>query len=237
SVDLAAAKARGILVCGTRGIGTPTADLTFGLMLDLARSISLENARMKAGEPWQITVGTDMPGKTLGILGLGKLGSRVAGIAQAFDMNVIAWSQNLTPERCKEVGVTYATKEELFAQSDFITIHLVLSERTRGIVGAADLARMKPSAYLVNTSRGPIVDEAALVKALRDKTIAGAGIDVYGVEPLPIDHAYRSLPNIVMTPYLGYVADGNFLRFYSDTVENIRAWLDGKPVRIVTANK
>jgi D-3-phosphoglycerate dehydrogenase len=237
SVDLDAAKARGITICGTRGVGAPTADLTMGLILDLARSISLENARMKAGEPWQITIGTDLAGTTLGVLGLGKLGARVAKIAQAFDMKVIAWSQNLTPERCREVGAEYVSKEELFTRSDFVSIHVVLSARSRGLVGAAEIERMKPTAFLVNTSRGPIVDEAALIAALKAKKIAGAGIDVYEVEPLPTDHPYRGLSNVVMTPHLGYVTEVGFRRFYGDTVEDVRAWLDGKPVRIVTANK
>ncbi|MBX6424500.1 MAG: D-2-hydroxyacid dehydrogenase family protein [Variibacter sp.] len=237
SVDLEAAKARGITVCGTRGVGAPTADLAMGLILDLARNISFENARLKAGEPWQATIGIDLAGQTLGVLGLGKLGSRVARLAQAFDMRVIAWSQNLTEERCREIGVEYVTKEELFSRSDFLSIHLVLSARTRGLVGAADLARMKPTAYLVNTSRGPIVDEAALLAALRERRIAGAGIDVYDVEPLPLDHPFRSLPNVILTPHLGYVTEANYRRFYADTVEDIRAWLDGKPVRLVTANK
>jgi phosphoglycerate dehydrogenase-like enzyme len=237
SVDLAAAKERGILICGTGGAGAPTAELAFGLMLDLARNISVENARMKAGEPWQATVGRDLAGLTLGLIGLGKLGSRAAKFAQAFDMNVVAWSQNLTPERCREVGVEYVSKEDLFSRSDFVSIHVVLSERSRGLVGAADLARMKPRAFLINTSRGPIVDEAALLAALKGKKIAGAGIDVYDVEPLPVDHPYRGLDNVVMTPHLGYVTENTLRQFYGNMVEDIRAWLDGKPMRIVTANK
>jgi D-3-phosphoglycerate dehydrogenase len=237
SVDLAAAKERGILVCGTRGIGAPTADLAMGLILDLARSISFENARLKAGDPWQVTMGIDLAGQTLGLLGLGKLGQRVAKLAQAFDMKVIAWSQNLTEERCREAGVGYVSKEQLFSQSDFISVHLVLSDRTRGLVGAADFARMKPTAFFVNTSRGPIVQERALIEALEKKKIAGAGIDVYDIEPLPTDHKLRKLPNAVLTPHLGYVTEGNYRVFFRDTVEDIRAFLDGKPVRVVTANK
>lgn len=237
SVDLAAAMARGVVICGTRGVGAPTADLAMGLVLDLARSISFENARLKAGEPWQTTIGIDVAGQTLGLLGLGKLGARMAKLGQAFDMKVIAWSQNLTEARCRELGVVYASKQELFSNSDFLSIHLVLSPRTRGLVGADDLARMKSTAFLVNTSRGPIVDEAALVEALKARRIAGAGIDVYDVEPLPTDHPLRKLPNTVLTPHLGYVTEVNYRRFYADTVEDIRAFLDGKPVRLVTANK
>lgn len=237
SVDLAAAAERGVLVCGTRGVGAPTADLTMGLILDLARNISFEHARMKAGEPWQTTVGIELAGQTLGLLGLGKLGSRVARIAQAFDMKVIAWSQNLTRERCEEVGVAYASKEQLFQNADFVSIHLVLSERTRGLVGAAEFALMKPTAYLVNTSRGPIVDEAALIDALQSRKIAGAALDVYNTEPLPVQHALRQLPNAVVTPHLGYVTEANYRQFYADIVEDIRAFVEGEPIRVVTKNK
>ncbi len=237
SVDLAAAAERGVLVCGTRGVGAPTADLTMGLILDLARNISFEHARMKACEPWQTTIGIDLGGQTLGVLGLGKLGARVARLAQAFDMKVIAWSQNLTRERCEEVGVAYATKEQLFQNADFVSIHLVLSERTRGLVGAAEFALMKPSAFLVNTSRGPIVDEAALIDALGKRKIAGAGIDVYNTEPLPVDHPLRKLPNAVLTPHLGYVTEVNYRQMYADTVDDISAFIDGGPVRVVAKNK
>jgi len=237
SVDLAAAAERGVLVCGTRGVGAPTADLTMGLILNLARNISFEAARMKAGEPWQTTIGIELAGQTLGLLGLGKLGARVAKLAQAFDMNVIAWSQNLTEERCREVGVKYATKEQLFRDADFVSIHLVLSERTRSLVGAAEFALMKPTAFIINTSRGPIVDEAALLDALRTRKIAGAGIDVYNVEPLPVDHPLRKLPNAVITPHLGYVTEVNYRRFYPDIVEDIGAFIEGKPIRVVEKNK
>lgn len=237
SVDLEAALARGIVISGTRGHGHPTAELALGLMLDLARHISLENAQMHAGVPWQTTVGIDLLGKTLGLVGLGKLGAKVAKFATAMEMKVLAWSQNLTPARCDEAGVSYASKEQLFAESDFVSIHLVLSPRTRGIVGSADLARMKPSAFLINTSRGPIVDEAALIEALQNRRIAGAGLDVYDSEPLPVEHPLRRLSNVVMTPHLGYVTDSTFRVFFRDTVEDIRAWLDGKPIRLVTRNK
>jgi D-3-phosphoglycerate dehydrogenase len=233
SIDVAAAKERGIAVCGTEGAKHPTAELAFGLMLDLARNISAENARMKAGEPWQTTIGADLYQHTLGIIGLGNLGQRVAKVALAFGMKVLAWSQNLKPETCKEAGVEYATKADLFQNSDFITIHLQLSDRTRGLVSATDLAMMKKSAYLINTSRGPILDEAALIAALQKGTIAGAGLDVFNVEPLPVDHPYRKLPNVILTPHLGYVTRDGYKLFYGGMVEAIRAWLDGKPVRVI----
>ena len=190
AIDMEAAKSRKVVLRGTQYGRDPTAPLTIGLVLELTRGIGRENARMHAGEAWQTFAGTEIEGKTLGIIGLGKLGSKVAGMAKVFGMNVIAWSPNLTPEKCKEAGVGYASKDELFATSDIITIHVVLSPRSRGLVGAADLARMKPSAYLVNTARGPIVDEDALFASLRDKTIAGAGIDVFSVEPRPAAYTH-----------------------------------------------
>jgi phosphoglycerate dehydrogenase-like enzyme len=233
SIDMKACQERGITVCGTGGFGNPTTGITFGLILELTRRIGWENARMKAGEPWQLTVGMDVEGKTLGVLGLGKLGARAAGVGKAFGMKVLAWSQNLTPERCKEVGVEYASKEELLRTADFVTIHLVLGDRTCGLIGANEFALMKKTAYLVNTSRGPIVDEKALLDALNKKQIAGAGLDVFDVEPLPVNHPLRKLDNVVLTPHLGYVSQQNYERYYPDIVENIRGWLDGKPVRVV----
>jgi phosphoglycerate dehydrogenase-like enzyme len=233
SIDVAAAKERGILVGGTEGAKHPTAELAIGLMIDLARHISEENARMKAGEAWQATIGADLFGHTLGIVGLGNLGQRVAKVGQAFGMKVIAWSQNLTPERCAEHGVSYATKADLFQQSDFISIHTVLSDRSRGLVSATDLGMMKPTAYIINTSRGPIIDETALIAALQNKAIAGAGLDVFDTEPLPRDHALRTLPNVVITPHLGYVTQDGYRAFYGGTVEAIRAFLDGKPIRVI----
>jgi D-3-phosphoglycerate dehydrogenase len=188
---------------------------------------------MHAGQPWQVTMGEDVEGKTLGVVGLGKLGTKVATIAKALGMNVIAWSQNLTPEACAAAGVSYATRDELFATADIITIHLILSKRSRGLIAAADLARMKPTAYLVNTARGPIVDEAALLHALQTRKIAGAGLDTFGQEPLPVDHPLRKLDNVVLTPHLGYVTEENYRRYYGDMVEDIAAWLDGKPVRVM----
>ncbi len=233
SFDVAAAKERGVVVCGTPSVGNPTSGIAIGLMLELTRRIGYENARMKAGVPWQTTIGIDLDGLTLGVLGLGKLGIRTANIAKAFGMKVIAWSQNLTPEKCKEAGVDYVSKEDLFRQADFITIHLVLSQRSRGLVGANELGLMKPSAYIINTSRGPIIDEAALLAVLRDKKIAGAGLDVFDVEPLPTDHPLRKMDNVVLTPHLGYVATQNYRSYFGGVVEDIRAFLDGKPVRVM----
>jgi phosphoglycerate dehydrogenase-like enzyme len=231
AIDTEAVKERGVVLCGTQWGQDPTAPLTMGLILELTRGIGRENARMHAGEPWQKFCGVEIEGKTLGVVGLGKLGAKMAGLAKAFDMKVIAWSPNLTPERCKEVGVTYATKEELFATADVITVHVVLSQRSRGLVGREDLARMKPTAYLINTSRGPIVDEAALLETLQQRRIAGAGIDVFSVEPLPLDHPFRRLDNMVVTPHLGYVSQDAFRAHYSQMVDGISAWLDDKPLR------
>ena len=228
SIDLDAAAARGITVAGTGTFGSPTTGVTFGLILELTRRIGFENTRMKAGAPWQVTVGQDIEGLTLGVIGLGKLGRRVVNVAKAFGMKVIAWSQNLTTERAAEVGATLVSKDKLFQEADVVTIHLVLSGRTRGLVGAAELALMKPTARLVNTSRGPIVVEADLVEALKAKTIAGAAIDVFDQEPLPLDHPFRALPNLLATPHIGYVSRGLYARFYQDTVANICRWLDGQ---------
>jgi D-3-phosphoglycerate dehydrogenase len=235
SFDVKAAAERGIVVCGTGATGNPTAGIVFGLMLELTRRIGFENARMKAGQSWQVTIGRDLEGLTLGIVGLGKLGQRVAAIGKAFGMKPIAWSQNLTPEKAKDGGAEYASREDLFKNSDFVTIHYQLGERSRGLITAADLGRMKSSAYLINTARAPIVDQAALLKALQDKTIAGAGLDVFEVEPLPLDHPYRKLDNVVLTPHLGYVSEQNYRKYFPDIVEDIRAWLDGKPVRVIEA--
>ena len=233
AIDVNAAAARGIPVCGTESLGSPTSELTIGLMLELARKIGIENARLKAGAPWQSTLGIDLYGKTLGIVGLGKLGTRVARIGNALDMKVIAWSQNLTAEKAKEGGATLVSKEELLRQSDFVTVHVQLSARTKGLIGAADLAMMKPTAFFLNTSRGPVADEKAIEAALRNNKIAGAAIDTYNDEPLALDHPFRKLDNIVITPHLGYVTAENYKRFYGQMVENIRAWLDGKPIRVI----
>ncbi|MBR2119273.1 MAG: D-2-hydroxyacid dehydrogenase family protein [Afipia sp.] len=233
SFDLETAKERGITVCGTGSVGNATAGLTIGLMLELTRKIGFENARMHAGEPWQTTMGQDVEGMTLGVVGLGKLGTKVATIAKALGMKVIAWSQNLTPEACAVAGVSYASKDELFATADIVTIHVILSNRTRGLVTAADLARMKPTSYLVNTARGPIVDEAALLGVLQRRKIAGAGLDTFSQEPLPVDHPLRKLDNVVLTPHLGYVTENNYRRYYGDMVEDIAAWLSGSSIRVI----
>jgi phosphoglycerate dehydrogenase-like enzyme len=234
SIDTDTAKARGVTVCGTPSFGNPTSGIAVGLMLELTRHIGYENARLHAGAKWQTTIGPDLEGMTLGVLGLGKLGTRTAGIAKAFGMKVIAWSQNLTPEKCQEAGVGYVGKDDLFRQSDFITIHVVLSPRSRGLVGAKEIGLMKPSAFLINTSRGPIIDEAALLAALRDKKIGGAGLDVFDVEPLPLDHPLRKMDNVVITPHLGYVSEQNYRHYFAGVVEDIRGFLDGKPVRVMT---
>ena len=231
AIEMEAVKQRGIVLCGTQWGRDPTAPLAMGLILELTRNIGRENARMHAGERLQKFVGMEIEGKTLGVVGLGKLGSKVSGLAKAFGMNVIAWSPNLTPERCKEVGVGYASKEDLFATADIVTVHVVLSQRSRGLVGAADLARMKPTSYLVNTARGPIVDEAALLQTLQQRKIAGAAVDVFSVEPLPVDHPFRKLDNIVVTPHLGYVTEEGFRNHYSQMVDGIDAWFKGEPLR------
>ena len=234
SIDTEAAKARGITVCGTPSFGSPTSGIAIGLMLELTRHIGYENARLHGGAAWQSTIGPELEGMTLGVLGLGKLGTRTANVAKAFGMKVIAWSQNLTAEKCQEAGVGYVSKEELFKQSDFVTIHTILSDRTRGVVGAKELGAMKPTAFLINTSRGPIVDETSLLAALREKRIAGAGLDVFDVEPLPLDHPLRKMDNVVLTPHLGYVAEQNYRHYLAGVVDDIRGFLDGKPVRVMT---
>jgi D-3-phosphoglycerate dehydrogenase len=234
SIDLAAAQANNVVVCGTPGFGNGTAAIATGLMLELARHIGYENARLNAGAAWQTTIGLDLEDMTLGLLGLGRLGSRMAEIGRAFKMNVIAWSQNLNPDKCHEAGVDYVGRDDLFRRADFLSIHLQLSDRTRGLIGANELALMKKTAYLVNTSRGPIVDDAALIAALREKRIAGAGLDVFDVEPLPIDHPFRKLDNVVLTPHLGYVTAQNYRAYFAGMVDDIRGFLDGKPVRVLT---
>jgi phosphoglycerate dehydrogenase-like enzyme len=230
SIDLEAAGERGIKVVPTGYFSSPTIELTWALILASARSLVAEAASLRAGG-WQHYVGDDLTGKTLGVLGLGNIGGAVAKIGTAFGMKVIAWSQNLTAERAAAAAAALVTKEDLFRQADFLTIHLVLSDRTRGLIGAKELALMKPTARLVNTSRGPIVVEADLIATLRNGKIAGAALDVFDHEPLPPDHPYRSLPNLLATPHIGYVSHDLYTRFYQDTVDNIRQWLDrqGRP--------
>ena len=235
SIDTAAAKDHGVTVCGTPSLGYPTAELTWGLILGLVRHIPLEDRSTRLGS-WQRTVGYGLRGKTLGILGLGRLGGQVASVGKAFGMDVIAWSQNLTEDRCAEIGAERVDKDALFSRADVLTIHLILSDRTRGLVQAGDLARLKPSAYFVNTSRGPIVDEAALIEVLENRRIAGAALDVYDVEPLPLDHPFRRLENTVITPHLGYVTVENYRSFYGGMVEDIRAWLAGEPINVIGAD-
>lgn len=233
SIDLEAARARGIVVCGTDSPASATPELAWGLILSVLRSIPAEDANMRAGG-WQTTVGGDLDGRRLGIVGLGRLGSRMAAIGRAFGMDVVAWSTNLDAARAAEAGATAVPKEQLFATSDVVTIHYKLSARSRGLVGAAELAAMKPSAILVNTSRGPIVDAAALLSALREGRIRGAGIDVYDDEPLAADHPLRSAPRTVLTPHLGYVTEGTYRVFYPQAVEDIAAWSAGAPIRVLT---
>ena len=230
SIDVGAAVERGVIVCGTAGLPYPTAELTWGLILALVRRIPTEDRATREGR-WQVSCGLGLNGKTLGVIGLGGLGSRVAKVGRAFEMDVIAWSQNLTAARAAEVGATLVAKDDLLARADVLSIHLVLGDRTRRLIGARELSRMKRTAYLVNTSRGPIVDEAALIAAVRQGTIAGAGLDVYDEEPLPLDHPLRNLPNTVITPHLGYVTEEGYRIFYGQALEDVKAWLAGKPVR------
>jgi phosphoglycerate dehydrogenase-like enzyme len=233
-IDFAAAKERGIVVSGTRGDGSMSAEveLAWALILAAARQIASADRAVREGR-WQDSVGLRLAGKTLGVIGLGNIGARVAGIGQAFGMKTMAWSTNLTEERCREVGVAYADKRKLLAGADVVSIHLKFSERSRGLIGAADLARMKKTAILVNTSRGPIVDQPALLAALNAGAIGCAALDVYEVEPLPADHPMRTAPRTVLTPHIGFVADDNYGVFYGQSVENILAFMDGKPLRII----
>ncbi|HTY81087.1 MAG TPA: D-2-hydroxyacid dehydrogenase family protein [Candidatus Bathyarchaeia archaeon] len=232
SIDMKAAADRGITVCGTAGLPYPTAELAWALILGLMRRLPAEDRATREGR-WQVSLGVGLNGKTLGVLGLGTLGSRVAKVGRAFEMEVLAWSPNLTAARAAEVGATLAPRDELLARADIVSIHLVLGDRSRGLIGARELGLMKGSAYLVNTSRGPIVDEAALIRALRDGTIAGAGLDVFDIEPLPRDHPFRSLPNIVISPHLGYVTEETYRVFYGQALEDIQAFLRGEPVRVL----
>ncbi len=232
SVDVAAAADHQVTVCGTRGAPHPTAELTWGLILGLLRNIPFEDRQMRAGQ-WQSTVGLGVRGLTLGVVGLGRLGGQVAHVGNAFGMNVIAWSRNLTPERAAECAARQVARDTLLREADIITIHLVLSERTRGLIGARELGLMKPTAYLINSSRGPIIDQAALLETLEAGRIAGAAMDVYDTEPLPADHPYRRLDNTVLTPHIGYVTEETYRIFYGDMVDGIVASLDGAPVRVI----
>jgi phosphoglycerate dehydrogenase-like enzyme len=232
SIDVAAANECGITVCGTGSQATATAELTWALILAAARHVPQEDAAVRAGG-WQQTIGTDLAGARLGVVGLGRLGTQVARIGQAFGMDVVAWSQNLTDERAAEHGVRRVEREELFATSDVVTVHLLWSRRTRGLIGADDFARMKSTALFVNTSRGQVVQTEALIDVLREGRIGGAGLDVYDQEPLPDDDPIRSLPRTVLTPHLGYVTRGTYEVFYGEAVEDVAAFLRGEPVRVL----
>lgn len=232
AIDLGAATAAGITVSGTGSVATGTAELTWALLLALARHIPAEQAALRQGQ-WQISVGTGLAGKTLGIVGIGRIGSQIVRYGNAFGMHVIAWSQHLTQERAIVAGCTAVSKEELFAQSHAVTVHLKLSERSRGIIGREDFERMRPGALFINTSRAEIVDETALIDALKQRRIAGAALDVHYGEPLAADHPLRSTPNTLLTPHLGYVTDDGYATFFTDAVEDIRAYLNGAPVRVL----
>jgi phosphoglycerate dehydrogenase-like enzyme len=232
SIDVAAANERSVTVAGTTGMSTGTSELTWGLILSLARRIHVEDRAAREGR-WQTTIGPSMEGRTLGLVGLGRLGGNVARVGIALGMDVIAWSQNLTEEKAQAAGATLVSKEELFRQSDVISVHYVLSERSRGLIGAADFALMKPDALFVNTSRGPIVDEAALIDALQNRRIGGAALDVFDVEPLPAGHPLLKLDNVLITPHIGYVTSDNYRIFYGDAVEDIAAFLRGELLRVI----
>ncbi|MFF7251266.1 D-2-hydroxyacid dehydrogenase family protein [Embleya sp. NPDC008237] len=231
AIDVEAARSRGVTVCGTRLLPHPAAELTWALILELARRTGAEEASLRAGG-WQAGVGLDLAGSTLGLIGLGKLGARVATIGAAFGMRVLAWSQNLTAGQAAAVGgVTAVDKEELFREADFVSVHVRYSERTRSLVGARELALMRPTAYLINTSRAPIVDRVALLAALREGRIAGAALDVHPVEPIPADDPILTAPNTILTPHIGYATQGNYTLAYTDAVEDIIAFLAGEPIR------
>jgi phosphoglycerate dehydrogenase-like enzyme len=239
SIDMDAAARRGILVCGTRGSIGPAAELAWGLLLALARNIPAETANLRAnGERWQLSVGTDLKGKTLGIVGVGKLGRLVAGYGLAFGMNVVGWSRSNTPEKSRALGIGYAaTLDELLQHADVVSLHLTLTAETRGLIGARELGLMKPGALIVNASRGPLVDETALIAALRSGHIGGAALDVFDAEPLPADHPFRSLPNVVATPHLGYVSKETYRIYYQDAADAVAAWLAGAPIRVLNTPK
>ena len=232
SFDMAAAAEHGVTVCGTGGVGAATEEMIWALIQAVVRQIPQEDRAARAGK-WQTTVGWNLAGRTLGLVGLGRLGGRTAEIANFFNMRVIAWSENLTLERARERGAELVSKAELFEQSDIVSIHLILSKRTRGLIGAADLGRMKPDAYFVNTSRGPIVDEGALLDVLRQGRIGGAALDVFDQEPLPTDHPFLSLENTIISPHMAYVTEENLVLFHQETVEDIAAWLNGQPLRVI----
>lgn len=233
AIDLAAAAERGVTVCGTRGRQEAPAELTWALVLAVTRNLVAEDAAVRAGG-WQSTIGPELSGRTLGVLGLGRLGRRVADYGRAFGMKVLGWSANLDPGQARELGVEPVALDDLLRRADVVSVHLQLSDRTRGLVGARELGLIGPEGYLVNTSRGPIVDEAALLDALHAGTIAGAGLDVYDVEPLPAGHPLRTAPRTVLAPHLGYVATDSYRTYFADAVEDVAAWVAGSPVRVLT---
>lgn len=236
SIDFAAAKARGVTVCGTASSSEPPTELTWALILGLARHIVRENDEFRGNGPWQSTVGIDLNGKQLGLIGLGKIGSKMARIGTAFGMKVVAWSPNLTRDRAEAAGAALAeSKEALLETSDFVSIHLVLGDRSRGVIGSDELQRMRKTAFLINTSRAQIVDQAALVEALKNNWIAGAGLDVFDVEPLPADHPFRKLSNVLCTPHLGYVSQANYSAYFREAVEDIKAYLAGAPMGVLVS--
>ncbi|MEE4626003.1 D-2-hydroxyacid dehydrogenase family protein [Pseudomonas alliivorans] len=231
AIDVAAAKRLNITVCGTDSYKHAAPELTWALIMGITRNLVAEANSLRAGH-WQVGLGSDLHGKTLGILGLGSIGKWIARYGQAFGMKVIVWSQNLTPEAAAECGVTYVSKQALFEQSDVLSVHLVLSDRSRGLVDAEALGRMKPGAFIVNTSRGPIIDEAAMIETLQQRRIAGAALDVFDVEPLPENHPFRTLDNVLATPHIGYVTENNYQTFYGRMIENIQAWHAGSPISV-----
>ena len=233
SFDFATAAEQGVTICGTRGSAGSAAELAWALLMAVMRHLPQEATNLRSGGPWQTSVGKDLRGRTLGLVGLGRLGSRMARFAQAFEMPVIAWSPNLTAARASAAGASLVSKQDLFRQADGVAVQMVLSPATRGLVGAAELALMRRNAVLINTSRGPLVDEAALIAALRDGRIGGAGLDTFDHEPLPPDHPFRSLPNVVATPHLGYVTEESYRLYFADAIEDIEGWIAGTPPRVL----
>ena len=231
-IDLDYAKSKGIIVSGSEGNKNPTAELTWALILGLSRNLKQESENMYQGY-WQTTIGLELKGKTLGIMGLGKLGCMVAKVGKAFGMDVIAWSENLKMSHAEENGALAVTKDELFEKSDFLSIHYLLSERSRNLVKYEDLAKMKKTAFIINTSRGPIINEDDLIQALQEEIIAGAGLDVYNIEPLPENHKLRFLPNVLLTPHIGYVTVDNYMKWYTQMAEDLQAFIDGNPIRVL----
>ena len=231
-IDLDYAKSKGIIVSGSEGNKNPTAELTWALILGLSRNLKQESENMYQGY-WQTTIGFELKGKTLGIMGLGKLGCMVAKVGKAFGMDVIAWSENLKMSHAEENGALAVTKDELFEKSDFLSIHYLLSDRSRNLVKYEDLAKMKKTAFIINTSRGPIINEDDLIQALQEEIIAGAGLDVYNIEPLPENHKLRFLPNVLLTPHIGYVTVDNYMKWYTQMAEDLQAFIDGNPIRVL----